>query len=310
MNIIPSRSNTLLAASAMLLLLSTAVHSVTVDDYYENIFACDVCNLQTLVVAAGVEDQTINVLAVNRVQEVWQSYEIFTDLVGESGQPMLGSKTITPVATPTELVAEIQDALNVVKDFKTYSVMTIPVGDLPLPPFGDDEILDSASDLIARPTISTAFENAVSDLQSGRIFDGIMVGGALQLINRLLADATGLITLTFEDGSSMEFELDRIVFDQSDNRFKLKYKRVEGSGRDSEGRPIQEDAGDFNGIVIDFDLPGGGPGLGEFVDLAGRLGVNISGLPSGGGGASCNIEMSCSFDSGGNMNCVASVSGC
>ena len=303
MNIIPSRSNTLLAASAMLLLLSTAVHSVTVDDYYENIFACDVCNLQTLVVAAGVEDQTINVLAVNRVQEVWQSYEIFTDLVGESGQPMLGNKTITPIPTPAEFVPGIQDMLLIAKSIMSYHLQTIPVGDLDLPPFPEPP--DSAADLLAAPTVSRAFASAVGNLASADIVNQAILNAELsEIFNNL----TSKVTVEFEDGSTMKFALEGTDIDRFSGEISVTYERIEGSGRDSEDFVLPETADDANGIIRSGSAGGS---LGELIDLLDRMGgVTVSGLPSGGAGGSCNIDLTCSFDSAGNMNCIASVSGC
>ncbi|MDA3934182.1 MAG: hypothetical protein PF630_07660 [Gammaproteobacteria bacterium] len=303
-NIVPKRFN-MRSLLLLVAVIAMPAHSVTIDDYYHDIFACDNCNLQGLVIGAGVEDATINVLAVDRAQANWQSYEIFTDLVGENGQPMIGNKTITPVPTPAAFVAEIQTALSVVYELQALNGQTIPVGDLNLPPITDP--VDSAADLIAAPLISGSFENAVSDLISENVF-GSLTGMSTRLISKLVTDIFNEVTVTFTDGSRMSFELSRVVFDPTTGKFSVRYKRVEDSGRDSEGNPLPEESSDLNGITISGPVGGN---LGEFLDLLDRFrGVTVSGLPSGGAGASCNIDVSCSFDSSGQMNCIASVSGC
>lgn len=306
MNMILCQSRALLACSGVvLMLLATAAHSITVDDYYEDIFACDMCNLQALVASAGVEDQTIQVLAIDRARAHWQSYEIVTDLVGPSSQPMIGNKTITPITTSDELVPGIKAALDTVTQLQAFNGQTIPVGDLILPPITDP--VDSAADLIATPLITTAFENAVSNHISSNVFTSV-ISASTSLLSELVTDIFNKVTVQFTDGSEMSFEYDKTNIDPTTGEFSVRYKRVADSGVDSAGNPLPEESEDLNGVTISGPVGGN---LGDFIDLINRFrNVTISGLPPGGAGASCNVELSCSFATDGTMNCVASVSGC
>lgn len=304
MNMLPCHSRTLSACSAMLLLLSTAVHSVTVDDYYEDIFACDMCNLQALVASAGVEDQTIQVLAVDRARAIWQSYEVVTDLVGPDADPAVGQKTIVPITTPDELLVEINrslDAVNkllgypydfpsdefnmaVMEAMQAFSVplvihTTVAASELPLPQNIKPENADSALDLIGRLMKIKTFANAVSDYQSAKLAgEAASFNGSL-LLGKLLTDINNVVKVVFSDGSSMEFEHDRLSHMLLENRYVLGYKRITESGIDAEGNPIPEDINDVYLESLRFKLPDDGDRLDEWVNLLDRLGVTVNGLP-------------------------------
>lgn len=314
----PCHFRTLSACSAMLLLLSTAVHSVTVDDYYEDIFACDMCNLQALVASAGVEDQTIQVLAVDRARAIWQSYEVVTDLVGPDADPAVGQKTIVPITTPDELLVEINHSLDAVNNLLGYAdhfpndklnmaVMetmralsvplvirtTVAASELPLPQNIKPENADSALDLIGRLMRIKTYANAVSDYQSAKLAgEAASFNGSL-LLGKLLTDINNVVKVVFSDGSSMEFEHDRLSHMLLENRYVLGYKPVTESGIDSEGNPFPEDINDVYFESLPFKLPDDGHRLDEWVKLLDRLGATINGLPEELADRSRDVVLTC-----------------
>ncbi|MDA3933793.1 MAG: hypothetical protein PF630_05635 [Gammaproteobacteria bacterium] len=185
----------------------------------------------------------------------------------------------------------------------SFTTQTIPVVDLDLPP--DGQKVNSAADLIAVPLVNKSFENAVSKI-AGTNIDGQLVSGFARLLAMIVEQFTFKATVEFTDGSMMDFESEKIDFDSIAADTSVTYKRMERSGKDSEGIPLPETAADLNGIIIEG---GSGGNLGELIDLIGRLAVPINGGVFSKPDDNCKISLSCSNTTEG-MGCTATILKC